>query len=166
MLLFFAYKLFVNNSTCSLDLYSSDLQTTTVLFTIYSSSHKTDWILTTRCLICLVVLYAHANSMMKVLEAEYSCLRLLKSFIATSTLFAYFDHIACCCVSLSIPFSFIFMVFAFVTLAYCSNVKWYYTVFIWLTILIGRKKNWETYIHTGSTKTKLFRVVALGLDRW
>ena len=37
---------FVSTNTCSLDLYSGDLQTTTVLFTRNVSSHNINWITT------------------------------------------------------------------------------------------------------------------------
>ena len=43
-----AYNLFASNNTCSLDLFSGDHQTTTVLFTRNASSHKTEWIPTAR----------------------------------------------------------------------------------------------------------------------
>ena len=56
---FSAYNLFVSNSTCSLDLYSGDVQTKTVLFTHKVSSHKTDWITTTCHLLCLDLLYTY-----------------------------------------------------------------------------------------------------------
>ena len=38
-----AYNLFASNNTCSLDLFSGDHQTMTVLFTRNASSHKKDW---------------------------------------------------------------------------------------------------------------------------
>ena len=41
-LFFSANNLFISNNTCSLDLYCGDLQTTTMLFTHNTSSHKTD----------------------------------------------------------------------------------------------------------------------------
>ena len=45
----------VNNYSCSLDLYSWNLQTTSVLFTLHASSHKTNWITTDYSrLLCLV----------------------------------------------------------------------------------------------------------------
>ena len=52
MIFFFAYNLFVSHNICSLDLYSGDLQTTTVLFACNVSSHQADWVTTTRCLLC------------------------------------------------------------------------------------------------------------------
>ena len=36
---FFAYALYASNNTCLLDLYSGNLQTTTVVFTHNASSH-------------------------------------------------------------------------------------------------------------------------------
>ena len=98
-LFFFAYNLFVNNNACSFDLYSSDLQTT-VLFTCNAFSHKTDWVLTTCCLLCLVFLDAHANSLIKVLEVECSRHLPLGNSIAFSLIFVYWVHTACCCVRL------------------------------------------------------------------
>ena len=65
-----AYNLFVRNYSCSLDLYSGDLQTMTVLFTRSATSHKTDWITTIRCLFALALLNAQVISLMKVLEVE------------------------------------------------------------------------------------------------
>ena len=99
-LFFFAYNLFINNNTCSLDLYSSNLQTTTVLFTRNASSHKTDWIHTTRCLFSLAILYAQVISLMKVLEVECSGFRFVNNYITISLLLSYFLLIACCCVRL------------------------------------------------------------------
>ena len=66
------YNLFVNNKTCSLDLYSYSgiLQTKTVLFTVNASSHKTNWITTARCLLCLGLIYAQVVSLKKDLEVE------------------------------------------------------------------------------------------------
>ena len=63
-------NLFVSNKICSLDLYSGDLQTMTVLFTRSATSHKTDWITTIRCLFALALLNAQVISLMKVLEVE------------------------------------------------------------------------------------------------
>ena len=101
----------VSTNNCSVDFYNGDLQTTNVLFTWNVSSHKTDWILTTRSLFCLDFVYTHANSLMKILELECSCIRLLENSIATSLLFVYCAHIVCCCVLiyLSIPFSLMLM---------------------------------------------------------
>ena len=118
------------------------------------SSHQTDWITTARCLLCLAFLYAKEDSPMKLLEAVCSCLRLLKSSIATSVLFVYIVYIACCsirlrCLSLSIPFSFILMVFAFVAFAYCFNEKRWYTVFILVTICIC------TLAHSSYTRVRI-----------
>ena len=46
---------FVSNNTCSVELYNDHLQTTTVLCTRNVSLYKTGWIITTRCLCCLVL---------------------------------------------------------------------------------------------------------------
>ena len=89
-------QLFVSNNTCSPDLYSGYLQTTTVLFTRTASSHQTNWITTTRCLLCLVFLLPCTNSLTNVLEVECSCLGFLENSFLTSFLFVYFVHIACC----------------------------------------------------------------------
>ena len=57
-----AYNLFVSNNTCSLNLYSAVLKTTTVLFTFDASLHKTDWITTACCLSCpFIVLHKQSN---------------------------------------------------------------------------------------------------------
>ena len=58
-----AYKLFKSNNTCALDLYSRDLQTTTVHFTSNVSSHKTDWITTdSLCAMSCHFIYASDQS--------------------------------------------------------------------------------------------------------
>ena len=72
-LLFSALTLCVISNTCSLDLYSGDLQTTTVFFTRYVSRHKTDRIFTTSCLLCLTFLHAHVHSLTNVHEVECFC---------------------------------------------------------------------------------------------
>ena len=95
-LFFSAYNLFVRNNTCSLDLYSGDLQTTTVLFTHNATSHKSDWITTTCCcMLCVVFKYFCTNSLTNVLEVV--CLR--SRFFENSCAFFY---IACYRVRLSI----------------------------------------------------------------
>ena len=48
----------VSNSTYLLDLYNVDFQTMIILFTRFSSSPKTDWITTTRHLLCLAFINA------------------------------------------------------------------------------------------------------------
>ena len=62
---FSTYNLSASNNAYPLDLYSGDLQTTSVLFTHNASSHKTDWITTARCLLCLGFLYSYKNSLTK-----------------------------------------------------------------------------------------------------
>ena len=62
-----AHNLFVSTNTYSLGMYSEELQTTNVFFTCNTSSHKTDWIATDFCLLCLAFLYPHVFCLMKVL---------------------------------------------------------------------------------------------------
>ena len=65
------------------------------LFASHATSHKADWITTTRCLLCLALFYEQLISLMKVLEVERSGLRLLENSIAITYLFAYNVH-SCC----------------------------------------------------------------------
>ena len=69
-----------------------------VLFSRNESSHKFDWNITARCLLCLVLLYVQVISLMKVLEVECTGLCLIKNSIATTLLFVYCVHSAYCCV--------------------------------------------------------------------
>ena len=92
----------VSTNNCSVDLYNGDLHTTTVFFTRNASSHKTDWILTTGCLLCLTFLYAHVNSLINIFEVECSRFYFLENSIATSLLFVYFLHITWRCVCILI----------------------------------------------------------------
>ena len=108
---FSAGNLFVSNNTCSLNLYSRDLITKTVTFTRNASSHKTNWIITTRFLLCLAFIKTKAKShktnwiittrfllciafiktkaksLTNILVVECSCSRILAKFIATTLLF-------------------------------------------------------------------------------
>ena len=139
-LIFFAYALCANNNTCSLDLYNEDVQTSTVLFTCDASSHKTDWILTTRCLLCLASLYAYVNDLINVLDVKCSWLRLLensRSFIVVCVF--YFQ-------SLLLAFPFILKFFVFVTSVYDFNVKRCYTVSLFVTIQLQQLKAYTHYI--------------------
>ena len=56
------------------------------LFYSHATSHKADWILTDRCLLCLAFLYAHIFNLMRVLEVEGSWFRLLEN---SFTIFCY-----------------------------------------------------------------------------
>ena len=91
------YNLFVINNTCLLNLYSGDLQTTTALFTRNASSRKTDWITTTRCPLCLV-LVPHKSSderswgfdFSRTLLRQYSCLyNLFKLLVLHSLVYPF-----------------------------------------------------------------------------
>ena len=44
------------------------------LFSSHATSHKADWILTTRCLLYLAFLYGHVNSLIKVIRSGFCCL--------------------------------------------------------------------------------------------
>ena len=82
---FSANNLFVSNNTCSLDLYSEDLQTKTVLFTRNASSHKTN------CLLYLAFLLSYRKSRMFMFLLPWE---LYHDFIVVW----YLVYIACCCV--------------------------------------------------------------------
>ena len=110
-LFFSAHNLFVSNNTCSLDLYSEDLQNKTAVFTRNVSSQKTNWITTTHCLFCLAILNVQVISLMKVLEVERSGLCFIEISIATTFLFMDCAHSACGCFHiLYIQFSLLFVV--------------------------------------------------------
>ena len=139
---------FSSNNTYSLDLYSGDLQTTMVLFIRNVSSHKTDWITTTR-LLCLAFLLSYSNSLMNVLKVECLFSHLLVNSIATSLFFVYCVHIVCCCVLvLCISFStlspflilMLLLVYLWQVLFVVFNVKRHYTLFIFVTILTKESK--------------------------
>ena len=75
-------------------LYNEGFQTTTIVSTHNTSSHKTNWITTTRRIFYLVLSYA--NSLMNVLEVECSYSPLLENSIASLLLIGYFAYITCC----------------------------------------------------------------------
>ena len=87
-------NLFANNKTYSLNLYSGDLQTTTVLFTFDKSSHKAEWITSSLRLLCLTLLLSYTISIMNVKQ----------NYITTLFLSVYNLH--SCCVRLRCFFVF------------------------------------------------------------
>ena len=99
--LFFSlnYSLFcsrpLRRHSCSLDVYSSDFQTTIFLFTRNAFSHKTYRITTDCSLLCFALSYSNIISIMNVLEVENLCSRLLENSIASSFLFVYYIHSSC-----------------------------------------------------------------------
>ena len=99
----------------AIQLFGRTLQwrSSNLFFTRNMSSHKIDWILTTHCLLCLAFLYAHANSLTKDLNRD---------FIVVCVAFAYvaFRYLSC-------------------SLSSCFNVKWYYTVSIFVNIYSNLK---------------------------
>ena len=79
-----AHELILSAKTYALDLHSEELQATIGFFTRNASSHKTDWILTYCCPLCLAFFYTQAFSQHNVLKVEGSRFRLLQSSIATA----------------------------------------------------------------------------------
>ena len=81
------------------NLYNGDFQTPSVLFTRNVSSHKTDWILTTRCLFCLFICLRNQSNkhFWSRMFAPSPSQELCRDFFCV---FVYFVHINCCCVRL------------------------------------------------------------------
>ena len=78
------------------------------LFNSHATSHKADWILTTRCLLCLALLQSNTNSLTNVIDIEGSCFRLLENYIVITLLPVQSAHIVVSSFAfLSIPFSLI-----------------------------------------------------------
>ena len=136
---FSAYYLFASNNTCPLDLYSGDLQTTTVLFTHNSSSHKTDRITTTCRLLFLALLQYHTIRKQNVNVLDFSrtlsrfhcclCIMYTLIIVAFACLSPSLSH--CCCWFTCITSSLQLVVqLLFILL----NVKRWPSVFIFITI--------------------------------
>ena len=65
--------------------------THTYLLSSHATSHKSDWILTDCCLLCLTFLYAYVFSLMKVPEVERHCCLCVRILA-----YPFVSH-ACCC---------------------------------------------------------------------
>ena len=119
-----------------------ELQTTIILFTRNASSHKTDWIPTTRCPLCFAYLYAPVFSLMKVLEVERSGFLLLDNSFATLLVGAY---CSCCLICVRLHLSLFLMqkllvcLYQVTCMLVCIYVMWIYTAFwILYTISLNR----------------------------
>ena len=114
-----------------------------LMFSSQATSHKADWIHTTRCLLCIAFLYAQVISLTNVFEVEESHSCLLENYIATTLLFVYIllfmrSHTCLCpflsCLLLLVYWKQVRNTCVVLLLSIVLNVKQWLTVFIFVTI--------------------------------